>query len=44
MRIFAVLLLLVISSVSNAEPVDTNPTVTSSDFMEVTDNKADIKR
>jgi hypothetical protein len=43
MRIFAVLLLLVISSVSNAEPVDTNPTVTSSDLMEVADKKAELK-
>jgi hypothetical protein len=45
MRIFAVLLLLVISSVSNAEPVDTNITVTSSDLvqMEVADKKANLK-
>lgn len=33
MRIFAVLLLLVISTVSNAGPVDTNPAVTSSDLV-----------
>lgn len=40
MRIFAVLLL-VISSVSNAEPVDTTPTVAASDLvlMEVADKK-----
>jgi hypothetical protein len=45
MRIFAVLLLLVISSASNAEPVDTLPTVTSSDLalMEVADKKAPLK-
>jgi len=43
MRIFAVLLLLVISSTSNAEPVYTNPTVTSSDLMEVADKKARLK-
>lgn len=33
MRIFTILLLLVISSVSNAGPVDTNPTVPSSDLV-----------
>jgi hypothetical protein len=45
MRIFAVFLLLVISSVSNAEPVDTLPADTSSDlaFMEVADKKAQSK-
>jgi hypothetical protein len=45
MRIFAVLLLLVISSASNAEPVDTTPTVSSSDlaYMEVADKKAKLK-
>jgi len=45
MRIFAVLLLLVISSTSNAEPVYTNLTVTSSDVvqMEVADKKANLK-
>jgi hypothetical protein len=41
MRIFVVLLLLVISSASNAEPFDTNPTVIASDLalMEVADKK-----
>jgi len=45
MRIFAVLLLLVISSVSNAEPVDTLPTLMSSDLAltEVADKKAQLK-
>lgn len=45
MRIFAVLLLLVISSASNAGPVDTNPTVTSSDLIhkEKADKEAKLK-
>ncbi|MGZ5056628.1 MAG: cell envelope integrity protein TolA [Methylobacter sp.] len=45
MKIFAILLLLVISSTSNAEPVYTNLTVTSSDVvqMEVADKKAQLK-
>lgn len=43
MRIFAVLLSLVISNISNAEPVYTNPTVTSSGLMEVADKKARLK-
>ena len=45
MRIFAVLLLLVISSVSNAGPVDTNPTVPSSDLLhkEKADKEAKLK-
>ncbi|PPK72975.1 hypothetical protein B0F87_11521 [Methylobacter tundripaludum] len=45
MRIFAVLLLLVISSVSNAGPVDTNPTVPSSDLIhkEKADKEAKLK-
>lgn len=45
MRKFAVLLLLVISSVSNAGPVDTNPTVTSSDpiHKKTADKEAKLK-
>ncbi|HEY8098925.1 MAG TPA: hypothetical protein VIE65_22910, partial [Methylobacter sp.] len=45
MRIFAVLLLLVISSVSNAGPVDATPTVTASDLIhkEKTDKEAKLK-
>jgi len=45
MRIFAVLLLLVISSASNAGPVDTTSTVISSDLVhkEVTDKEAKSK-
>lgn len=45
MRIFAVLLLLVISSVSNAGPVDTNPAVTSSGLIhrEKADKEAKLK-
>jgi hypothetical protein len=45
MRIFAVLLLLVISSVSNAGPVDTPPTVSSSDlvYKEKADKEAKLK-